>query len=133
MPKFITEWWPSALTALVILYATLWPDPVGDTELMIFPGFDKLIHAIMMGGLTGAIYFDRRRSGRLLTLHYKILVALCVAVFAIADEYLQALTNLGRAFEVWDILANLGGILIAYFTAPPVVNRIFRSSSGHTT
>ena len=35
----------------VILYATLNDNPLGADELPIFPGADKVIHAIMFGGL----------------------------------------------------------------------------------
>lgn len=58
--KFCKEWWPTALTLSAVLYATLWPDPVGASEVMLFPGADKLIHAIMMGGLASAVLFDMR-------------------------------------------------------------------------
>ncbi len=48
----------------VILYATLNDNPLGADELPIFPGADKVIHAIMFGGLFSAISFDRFRDGR---------------------------------------------------------------------
>ena len=48
-----------------------------------------------------------------------------MAIFSVVDEYLQGVTNLGRTFDIYDVLANLGGIVIAMFTAPPVINRIF--------
>ena len=46
----------------VILYATLNDNPLGADELPIFPGADKVIHAIMFGGLFSAISFDRFRD-----------------------------------------------------------------------
>ena len=51
----------------VILYATLNDNPLGADELPIFPGADKVIHAIMFGGLFSAISFDRFRDGRGMT------------------------------------------------------------------
>lgn len=113
------------LTLGVVLYATLWPDPVAADDVMLFPGADKLIHAIMMGGLTGAILFDTRRAGRTLTQRRIATAAVIMIVFSCTDEYLQDAMNLGRGFEVTDILADTAGIIIATFTAPPVVNRIF--------
>lgn len=129
MPRFVINWWPTALTVIIVLYATLWPDPVGDADIMWFPGSDKLVHAIMMGGIASAVLFDHRRAGGVLTRRYIIWVGLIVAVFSVADEYLQGVTNLGRTFDVWDIMANIGGVVIASITAPPVINRIFRSKS----
>lgn len=55
-------WLPSALVVAVIIYATLFPDPAGADELPDIPGIDKLIHAIMFGGMAGALAFDYCRS-----------------------------------------------------------------------
>lgn len=124
--RFCKTWWPTALTLGVVLYATLWPDPVAADDVMLFPGADKLIHAIMMGGLTSAILFDMRRAGHSLTRRRILAVGAVIVVFSVIDEILQAAMDLGRAFEAVDILADTAGIIIASFTAPPTINRIFR-------
>ena len=54
----LLQWWPSALVVAVIIYATWLPDPVGAEELPKIPHLDKLIHAVMMGGLASALMFD---------------------------------------------------------------------------
>lgn len=126
--NFLKKWWPSAITLLVVLYATLWPDPVGADRVMLFPGADKLIHAIMMGGLLSAFLFDFRRQGKSLTARFVIIMAVIVVIFSAFDEYAQKTMNLGRSFELLDLLADAGGVLIAAVTAPPVINRIFRKS-----
>lgn len=130
MPGFIKNWWPSGLTLAVVLYATLWPDPVGADGMMWFPGMDKLIHAVMMGGLTGAFIFDRRRSGRKLTRRFINATGLAVLIFSGLDEWAQSAMNLGRAFEAADLLADAAGIGVAMFTAPCVVNAIFRKKGS---
>lgn len=124
--KFIAQWWPTLLTLSVVLYATLWPDPAGASAVMLFPGADKIIHAVMMGGLSAAVLFDRRRAGQRLTQRYIVAVALCMLIFSLADEWAQTAMGIGRTGDVWDLLADAGGIVIAATTAPPVINRIFR-------
>ena len=111
---------------MVILYATLWPDiPVAE-GLALFPGYDKLIHAIMMGGMAAAIWFDYRRSGGRITTKCIVNVAIAVTIFAALDESIQHLISPSRTLDIFDFLAGVGGIVIASFTAPPVINRIFR-------
>ena len=130
MLYFLKKWWPSIVTILVVLYATLWPDPTGDTDIMIFPGFDKLVHAIMMGGIASAVLFDHRRFGKPLTMVYIVRVAVTIGIFSALDEYLQGVISPARTFDIWDIMANVGGILIASVTAPPVINRLFKKKSA---
>lgn len=124
--KLIKRWWPSALTVLIVLYGTLFPDPIGTEDMPVFPGYDKLIHAIMMGGIASAIMFDYRRSGRSLSTRYVLVVGVWVTVFAVADEFVQHLVAPNRTFDVLDILAGVAGVVIASVAAPPVINRIFR-------
>lgn len=120
----IARFWPSALVVVFILYATLSSDPTGDVELMLFPHADKLVHAIMFGGLTGAVAFDLRRSGHALTRRLMLAVAAGVAVFGALDEFAQALLTEVRSGDEFDWLADLAGIAVAYFTAPPAINRV---------
>lgn len=122
---FLT-WWPTGLTLLVVLYATLWPDPVGADEVAFFPGADKLIHAIMMGGLASAVIFDRRRSGRHITNLYCMVVFLSVIVFSYIDECAQQAMGLGRTFDSLDLGADAAGTALGIVLARPVINRIFR-------
>ena len=127
MIDFLKKWWPSALTLCVVLYATLWPDPVGAPEVAFFPGADKLIHAIMMGGLVSAVLFDYRRSGKKLSRSFIIRCVVCGIIFSAMDEVAQQSMNLGRSLEFLDFLADTGGIILASVLAPPVINSIFRN------
>ena len=118
------RFWPSAIVLAVILYATLSPDPTGEVPLMLFPYADKLIHAILFGGLTGAIAFDFRRSGRMLTRRLMLSIAVAVAIFGALDECMQAVLTDVRSGDEYDWLADVAGIIVAYFTAPPAVNNL---------
>ena len=124
------KWWPTCLTLLVILYATLYPHPIGADEMALFPGYDKVLHAIMMGGLLGAYLFDLRRSGHMLTKKAILPAAFVLTVFAFIDELLQHIIAPNRTFDWWDILAGVVGIIIASFLAPPVVNSIFKTKKA---
>lgn len=129
---FIRHWWPTGIVVMVILYATWWPDPVGAEEMPKIPHLDKLIHAIMMGGLTGALMFDYRRSSpsrRPLTTRAILAFTAAAMAFGTLDETVQGLLPIGRPADPVDLLADWAGCLIAAFTAPSVINRIFRKGS----
>ena len=112
----IKRWWPTILCVAVILYATLSADPTAGAELPLFPGFDKLVHAVMFGGLAGAVAFDWQRSHRATFLDRRrmtVICALCVVAGG-ADELAQ-----------WaDFLADIIGIAVAWVAAPPAIRRV---------
>lgn len=124
---FICQYWPTLIVIGLILYATLSSDPTGDVSIEI-PHLDKLIHAIMMGGLIGAIAFDYKRAERQrqLTFRFMSTVAAYVMVACIADELAQAYLTDSRSGDVLDLLADWAGVWVAVFTAPPAVNRVLR-------
>ena len=129
---FFISFWPSFITLGVVLYATLWPDPAMAHDLPAIPHRDKLIHAVMLGGLFGAIVFDimrrQRREGLPVGISSRRLVflALALMVFGVADEALQALVTDTRSAEFLDLLADWTGIWVAFFTAPPAVRKVLR-------
>lgn len=57
--------WPSwiltIVVSLAILYLTLVPHPLPDDTPQLFPGADKVVHALMFGGLTFVILLDTQR------------------------------------------------------------------------
>lgn len=118
------------LTLGVVLWLTLAPDPVPTEDFPLFPGADKLVHAIMMGGLAGAVMFDYERDGvkrtRRLTSRAVLTIAFCVALFCAADEWVQGVMGLGRSPDVFDLLADWTGIIVAALVAPPLLRRILR-------
>ena len=129
---FFISFWPSLLTLGVVLYATLCPDPAMAHDLPAIPHLDKLIHAVMLGGLFGAIVFDimrrQRREGLPAGISSRRLVflALALMVFGVVDEALQALVTDTRSAEFLDLLADWTGIWVAFFTAPPAVRKVLR-------
>ena len=67
----LPSWLLTAVTVAAILWLTLVPRPLGDMKPELFPGADKVVHAIMFGGLALMILTDCSRSrGYLHTLRY---------------------------------------------------------------
>ncbi len=95
----LRSFWPTGLTLLLVLWLTLAPDPLPKDTPELFPGVDKLVHAVMMGGITGAIIFDiKRTTARQKTIPVRTIVIVCLAVaaFSFADEVAQSLMGLGQ-------------------------------------
>lgn len=128
--RFFISFWPSLLTLSVVLYATLWPEPELPDNLPVIPHLDKFIHALMFGGLYGAIVFDIRRDMRRqgimtpITRQALVRLALAVAAFGGIDEMLQELLTQTRCSDVLDFAADCTGIFLAYLTAPAAVRTV---------
>lgn len=127
--RFLRKYWPTILTVATVLYATEWPDPLPEDTPPLFPGADKLIHAVMMGGIVAAVLFDltRDRGRSILTSKNIRMTVLAVAVFSVIDEMSQSLLGLGRESDILDLLADWAGCLIAALTAPPVLRLMFKN------
>lgn len=114
----------------VIIYATWVPKPIDDSVLPSIPNIDKLIHAIMFGGLLGALLFDYHRTyprKHPLTVRVILWSALGVALFGVVDEIVQGQLDIGRPSDFYDLLADWAGIIVASFTAPPLIRSIYRT------
>lgn len=129
--QFCVRWWPSALCVALVLYATLSADPAGADELVLFPGADKLIHAIMFGGLAGAIAFDSCRSNPAHCVSRSRMTAIAVGViiFGALDEAAQALLTDTRSAEWLDFAADCTGVAVAWLTAPSAVRKCVEQSA----
>lgn len=101
----------SGCTVAVILWLTLAPHPTGDLEVPLFPGADKVVHALMFGFLTFILLLElmRHRGWTFLPLPAIGLVAFASAIFGIVIEVVQAAMGLGRSFEILDIMADSAG------------------------
>ncbi|MDE5975102.1 MAG: VanZ family protein [Muribaculaceae bacterium] len=107
----IPRWVPSIITVLVILWLTLSPDPLGKDSPRLFPGADKVAHALMFGGLTVMILFDhtRRDRWRPATVKFATIAAAASTILGCIVEFAQLIMNVGRGFEYTDMVADLVG------------------------
>lgn len=114
------EKWPAwiltIVVSLAILYLTLYPDPLPDDTPELFPGVDKVVHALMFGGLTLVVLLDcqrlaarREKKWQPLSGSFVWSVAFISAFSGGVIECLQWIMGLGRGFEIGDILADTTG------------------------
>lgn len=125
---FMNRWWPTIVTVGVVLYATWLPQPVDPDTIPPIEGIDKIIHAVMMGGVAGAVMFDYKRADRRRVLSHRVVAVVTVAVmlFGVVDETVQGLLPIGRPSDWLDLMADWIGTLAAAFLAPVAVNAIMR-------
>ena len=110
----IPAYQPTVAVLVAVLYLTLLPQPLGEEEISLFDGADKVVHFIMFGGLTGTFIFDRFRISRPLTLRGALMAALVSAMLGALVEYLQYSMHMGRAGnDIYDALANTLGAFTA--------------------
>lgn len=111
----LPSWILTISTTLLILWLTLAPDPLGEDSPRLFPGADKVLHALMFGFLTMMILLDRvRRKGWMpLRLPSVAGAALASAVLGGLVEVAQLEMQMGRGFEWADILADTIGAATA--------------------
>lgn len=110
----LPPWLLTALTLALILWLTLSPDPLGDDAPHLFPGADKVVHALMFGFLTVMMLLDRqrRRGWKVLPPVAVWCAALLSASVGIAIEFAQRAMAMGRGFEVADMAADAAGACI---------------------
>lgn len=103
---------PSFIALSVLGWLTLSPDPMPDSHIELWPGADKMAHALMFGGLVTVLLGDvfRRRSINILL--FILIVALCMATGAFI-EILQREMGLGRQAERADFYADAIGVAAA--------------------
>lgn len=108
-------WIFTLLTVLLILWLTLAQQPLGDIEPPMFPGADKLVHAIMFGWLAAMIILDdlRSRGWRMPSIFFIIASVIGSSAFGVAIEFVQDAMHRGRSFDTTDMVADAVGALIA--------------------
>lgn len=107
---------PTLVVLMAVLYLTLLPQPLGEENIQLFDGADKVVHFIMFGGLTGTYIFDRYRVSKALDMKGALSVALVCSLLGILIEFLQYAMQMGRGGnDIYDALANTCGAFCAVF------------------
>lgn len=120
----------------LLLWLTLAPKPLGDEELPMFPGADKLAHAVMFGGVYFVMMFDasewlrnrergdaaagRARKKAVGAWVAPTAVIVCVALGG-GIELLQGAMGMGRGCEWWDFVADCVGVAGSAWVTPAVI------------
>lgn len=113
----LPPWILTAVCALAIAWLTLAPHPIGDVEVPLFPGADKLVHGIMFGGLGLCIVLDwMRRDGRWHAFSWRgwFVAGVVASLAGLGVEYCQLGMEMGRSFE-W---ADWGADTVGAFVLP---------------
>ncbi len=107
----LPPWCLSVLCLLAILWLTLAPKPLGDLEPPLFEGADKVVHAIMFGGMTAMLILDRIRRNNWSPASSTFVwnAAFASALLGVLIEVAQHLMGLGRGFDKYDIYADFDG------------------------
>lgn len=112
--RHIPAWVASALCLAAILWLTLAQSPIGDVPVPLFPGADKVIHAVMFGGFALTLCFDlsKTREGFRWSWYIPVTATLLSTITGIIIEWLQDRMGLGRTYDNADILADFAGALL---------------------
>lgn len=111
----LPPWILSVVCVAAILWLTLFPKPFGDMEPQLFPGADKVVHALMFGGLALCILIDIWRKNSFNRLSLKALVGTAVISVGFGGliEMVQYSMKLGRAGDIMDFAADTCGVITA--------------------
>ena len=83
---------------------------------------DKVVHAALFFIFSFCFYYSGWAKSKLSLLLIPFIIGILI-------ECLQALLGWGRTFDVWDILANSIGSLLAFWA----IQFIFQSNQNHST
>ncbi len=114
------SWMFTVIVVIAILYLTLVPRPLPDMDIPLFPGIDKIVHAIMMMGMMWCICLDLARSHIAAQIRptKKLAIAfVATVIFGGVIELLQGCMGLGRGEDIYDFLADAIGAFIGLITA----------------
>lgn len=115
MLRRLPAWILTIVTLAVIFWLTLAPHPVGDMDIPLFPGADKIVHALMFGFLTFVILLDLSRGGEWRKIKgWELIISAAASIaLGVVIEYIQRAMNLGRSFDILDMAADAVGPVLA--------------------
>lgn len=122
-------WILTIVTVVAILWLTLAPRPLGGITPPLFPGADKVVHALMFGGLEFMICVDRARSKdwKSPSLMFILFTSTIVILFGALIEFLQEAMNMGRSADLLDFIADsIGTLAVALFCL--IYKRLFNKT-----
>ncbi|MDE6809898.1 MAG: hypothetical protein K2J42_07420 [Muribaculaceae bacterium] len=135
MKKFLLalpRWSCTIVALLLLLYLTLVPKPLPDTGLRLFPHADKVIHAIMFGGIYFCLVLDflreraRFHQSLMLPLSLNLTFAFVAIALGGAIEILQESLAMGRSCDILDFYADVAGVIVFFTFSRNLVRDMLR-------
>lgn len=136
MKKFITIMPPygySVVVVSIVIYLTLFPDPLPATDMPFIEGLDKVVHGMMMMGVVLSLSFDYIRNKRhsiRMPLGIMVVFLFATIAFGAVIEIAQYLMEIGRGCEMSDFIADcigaIIGLTLSHVWMVDIVRRLFR-------
>lgn len=112
--RHIPRWFPTIAISAVILYLTLDPNPVDTSDMKLFPGADKVAHAIMFGAFAVVLLYDWNRHKASAPRASIMLATGALAIaFGALVECLQPALTTTRSGDPYDLVADAAGVVLA--------------------
>ena len=108
----VPRWVMSGVCFALICYLTLVPKPLPDNDIPFWEHTDKVVHAIMFGGMYACLFLDVWRDRRPAAWR-RWLLAPAVAAFGGVIEVLQQTMAIGRGGDALDLAADCVGVILA--------------------
>lgn len=121
----IPAYLPTAIVLVLLFYLTLVPQPLPPIDIPILNA-DKVVHIVMMWGVSSVIMFDykRRERQRMLPLSVRFYIMVGTIVLGAFIELAQGTELIHRGCDLWDGIANAVGCVLAFFITPPLLRRL---------
>lgn len=121
----IPTYLPTAIVLALLFYLTLVPQPLPPIDVPMLNA-DKLVHMVMMWGVSSVIMFDykRRERQRVLSLSVRFYIMLGTILLGAFIELAQGTELIHRGCDLWDGIANAVGCVLAFFITPPLLRRL---------
>lgn len=101
----------SISVTILIIYLSLAPSDNFDKVPINIPNFDKFVHFMMYLTLTSVIIFENRKS--IGGMRQILILALFPLLLGITMEILQVILGEGRTGSIYDVFANVSGIVVS--------------------
>ncbi|MCE5347937.1 MAG: VanZ family protein [Bacteroidales bacterium] len=102
----------SILVALFILYLSLTNSSTFEkVSIFTIPFIDKIVHFGMYFIFMSVIIFENRKT--LINIRFLLLAAIIPLFYGVLMEILQAVFTTSRSGSIYDVIANLTGILVS--------------------
>ena len=113
--KILPPFTLTVIWVIAILYFTLVPRPLPPDTLRLFAHADKIVHAVMFGGLFACLWIDTMRRLRSVTIPRQVWFAVASTLFGGLIEILQGGMRMGRGADWLDFLSDFAGVVLAWF------------------